>query len=213
MVTASGLLLTDKGIEYHYTPCSAVLDYQHESPGRLQRRDNFSMKVSPHFALPRLATDIRKAGKPFEPCVGIDKASKILVLCLSFGRVQIQRIEDCLGHFRLVCRMERNTTIRHEGSRAGKFGENEDTMTLLLAGDILEGHEVHSITSGGEKTNIGYRVQRGQFVEWNGAMHIQQRSALGSGWLVSMLPIFAHKVLPCFPLIFPAIVHSSVSRS
>lgn len=72
------------------------------------------MKVSPHFALPRSATDNRKAGKPYEPCVGIDKASQILVLGLSLGRVQIQRIEDCLGHFGRICRMERDTTIRHE---------------------------------------------------------------------------------------------------
>lgn len=114
MVAASGLFLTDKGIAYHYTSCSAVLHVQHDSPGRLQRRDNFSMKVSPHFALSRSATDNRKAGNPFEPCVGIDEASEILVLGFSFGRVQIQRIEDRLGHFRLICRMERDTTIRHE---------------------------------------------------------------------------------------------------
>ena len=156
---------------------------QHDSPGRLQRRDSFSMKVSPHFALRRSATDNDKTGKPFEPCVGIDKASEILVFRLSFSRVQIQRIEDCLRHLCLVCRMERDTTIRHERSRAGKFGEYEDTMTLFLAGHILEGHEIHSIAGGGEKTNIGYRVQRSQFIEWNGAMHIQQRSALGGGWL------------------------------
>lgn len=66
-------------------------------------------------------------------------------------------------------------------------------MTLFLAGHILEGHEIHSIAGGGEKTNIGHRVQRGQFVEWNGPMHIQQRSALGGGWLVSILPIFAKR--------------------
>lgn len=122
---------------------------QHDSPGRLQRRDSFSMKVSPHFALLRSATDNNELGKPFEPCVGIDKASEILVFGLSLGRVQIQRIENCLRHLRLVRRMERDTTIRHERSRAGKFGENEDTMTLFLAGYILEGHEIHSIASGG----------------------------------------------------------------
>lgn len=178
---AVGVQKTSAGMEYHYTSCSTVLDDQHESPGRLQRMDNFSMKVSPHFALPGSATDNKKAGKPFEPCVGIDKAPEILVPGLSFGRVQIQRVEDCLGHFRLVCRMERDTTIRHEGSRTSKFGENEDTMTLLLACHILEGHKIHSITGRGEKANIGYRVQRSQFVERNGAMHIQQWSALGGG--------------------------------
>ena len=188
MVTASELLSTRGWKHYTYVQQSSTINMDPRvvyNGGLI-----FRWKSRPISHCPKLATDNRKAGKLFEPCVGIDKVSKILVLAPSFGRVQIQRIEDRLGYFRLVCRMERDTTLCHEGSRSSKFGENEDTVTLLLACHILEGHEIHSVAGRGEKANIGYRVQRGQFVEWHRAMHIQQRSALGCGWLVSTIPTF-----------------------
>jgi hypothetical protein len=68
--------------------------------------------------------------------------------------------------------MERNTTFSHERRRAGELRENEDTVTLSLASDVFERHEIHSVPCGCEKTHIGYGIQRCELGERNGSMHV-----------------------------------------
>lgn len=77
-----------------------------------------------------------------------------------------------LRQLHCIRRMEINSRLVHKCGRAGEFGEDEHAVTLGLAGDVLEGDEVHAVAGGGEEAGICNGVHGCEFVEGDGAMHV-----------------------------------------
>lgn len=45
-------------------------------------------------------------------------------------------------------------------------------MALGLAGDVLEGDEVHAVAGGGEEAGVCHGVHGCEFIEGDGAVHV-----------------------------------------
>lgn len=106
------------------------------------------------------------------PGICIDKFPKIFKFAFTLALVEVQRLEERLRHLSRVGRMEWDTPLAHEGGGPGEFGKDEDAVLLLLASDILEGHEVHSVSGGCEEACIRDGIKGCQLGEGDGAVHV-----------------------------------------
>lgn len=53
---------------------------------------------------------------------------------------------------------------------ASEFGQDEAAVTLVLAGNVLFGDEVHAIAGGGDKAHVGDGVECNELIEGDGIM-------------------------------------------
>jgi hypothetical protein len=71
---------------------------------------------------------------------------------------------DGLGHIANVPWVDHYRAIERLCSTC-KLGQDHNTMTLLLGGDVLVGDEVHAVSCRGNKADIGASVHGEKFLE------------------------------------------------
>jgi len=85
----------------------------------------------------------------------------------------MDRIGELLG----VPRIDNQAAIQALYS-SSEFGQYHDSMTLLLASNVLIRNQVHTITRIRDEVDIGYSVQSDEFLKGNRFMHKVNRHKL-----------------------------------